>query len=246
MTNVNLLEVAKGLGLDASRGNDSLTMLAMQATAWVAEGLATADDAESIYLAYAEGVNTSFFGSKIAVDNPKTLKVQVSCFRTFMKPEVAKFGEVHSLALTVRASMKSTDETKSAYNSLVAVNRAQIKKATTMLTQKEIRDLLTPKEKADKQVAELIAALHKKVVELDDTHKPQGFRQVVEAFTAYVTGVASGSELIKAEDKPEDKTKAKAEPKSQVIPENKPQSKEAIAELLSVLGNVKMEGATVN
>jgi hypothetical protein len=231
MTNVNLIEVARDLGLTAAKGNDSLTMLAMQATAWVAQGLASAEDAESVYLAYAEGVNNSMFGSRIDVNNKTTLKVQVSCFRTFMKPEVAKFGEVHQKTLVIWDKMG--DATKSAYNSLVKINREQIKKATAILSDKEIKAALTPKDKADKSVAELIAALHKKVVELDDAHKPAGFQAVVTAFAAYVQGVASGSELIKA-DRQEDKSEDNVEP-----------IKQDIVDMLSALGKVTVKPALV-
>ena len=237
MTNDTLaycLENAKTLGLDASRGNDSLTMLAMSATSWVATGFASQDDAEAIYLAYAEGVNTSLFGGKIATDNPKTLKVQVSCFRTFMKPEVVANGEIHGRTLVERNKLKSTDATKSAYNSLVAINRGQIKKGVKALTDKEIKDILTPKEKVEKGVAELIASLYKKAIEIDDAHKPAGFQKVIAEFAAYVNGVATGSELIAAagSDKPENE---------EVMPESNQMDTTLAAAMLSSIGRVTVQ-----
>jgi hypothetical protein len=146
-------------GRQGGAGADSLLKAAMFATSCVAAGLAKEGDAAELYLAYRSGYDSEVILSDNLVVDEK-IKGAVSMFRTFMKKDVVRNGEIHGRALQVREKI-AADERKagSIYNLMLVVNRAQIKKGAKALTNDEIAAVLTKAEKAESDEVTKLQAL---------------------------------------------------------------------------------------
>jgi hypothetical protein len=148
-------------GRQGGAGVDSLLKAAMFATACVASGHAKEGDAAELYVAYRSGYDAEVILSDNLVPDEK-IKGAVSMFRTFMKKEVVKNGEIHGRALQLRDKLPA-DERKpgSIYNLMLTVNRAQIKKGRVALTNDEITACLAkPEKKESDEVTKLQALLN--------------------------------------------------------------------------------------
>lgn len=155
----DLLAQFVAFGRVGGAGVDSLLKAAMFATACVAEGMAAEGDAAQLYLAYRSGYDAEVILSDNLVPDEK-VKGAVSMFRTFMKKDVVRNGEIHGRALQLRAKIDADSRKPgSIYNVMLTVNRAQIKKGRVALTNDEITALLSKSEKETDEVTRLQALL---------------------------------------------------------------------------------------
>lgn len=148
------------LGRQGGQGADSILKAAMFATKCVASKLANEDDAKEFYLAYRDGFDGEVKLADNLVDEDK-IKAHVSIFRTFMKAAVVKNSDIHARALGLRCGLLAEQRKHSAYNGLVAVNRAQAKKGFEALTDDEMLDILCKEEATEKGEIEKLEALLK-------------------------------------------------------------------------------------
>lgn len=167
MTDVTLIDIFVNFGREGGKGADSLVKAAMFATGLVANKMVTENDAPDLYAAYRTGFDGEVMLSDNLIREDKA-KVQISCFRTFLKPDVVKNGEIHGRALALRSKIPADQRKHSAYNGLVALNRAQIKKGATALTNAEITACLSKEEPVAKGDLEKLEAALKAMTKLDD------------------------------------------------------------------------------
>jgi hypothetical protein len=168
MTDVTILDIFVNFGREGGKGADSIIKAAMFATGCAAQKMVTDKDAADLYAAYRTGFDGEVMLSDNLIRNDQA-KVQISCFKTFLKDEVVKNGEIHGRALQLRAKIDPANRKHSAYNGLVALNRAQVKKGMVALTNAEITAVLekdTPEGKSD---LEKLIAQRKVLQKLDDS-----------------------------------------------------------------------------
>jgi len=204
MTALNILEIFTNFGIEGAKGADSIIKAAMFATGAAAAKMVTEKDAADLYAAY----RTGFDGEVMLSDNLTTddkLKVQVSCFRTFLKPAVVRNGEIHGRALQIRNKIAVDQRKHSVYNGLVALNRVQIKKGDKPLTDAEIRECLEKTAPVEKGELEKLEALLATIQSADD--KFGGLLDAIAAVERRIASVKRIAELAaKQDDSDEDGT----------------------------------------
>jgi hypothetical protein len=186
---VTIVEQFVQFGRVGGAGADSLLKAAMFATACVAAGHAKEGDAAELYVAYRSGFDSEVILSDNLVPDEK-IKGAVSMFRTFMKKDVVKNGEIHGRAIQLREKI-AQDERKagSIYNLMLVVNRAQIKKGRVPLTNDEITAVL---KKADKPESDEVTKLQALLNTAEAHHEAfgglmevcKGIERAIEAATA--------------------------------------------------------------
>jgi hypothetical protein len=202
MTEGTILAIFRNFGIEGGKGADSIVKAAMFATGLAALKRVGESDAKDLYLAYKAGYD----GEAIFADN---LKVQVSCFKTFLKPEVARNGSLHDRALNLRSTIDPSNRASSVYNGLVALNRAQVKKGNAALTDDEILAVLSKNAPVEKDEVTKLEAVRAKLQKLDDD-----FGGLIDTLAAMdrriAKAIAAAEAAAKAEDESETQAKAEA------------------------------------
>jgi hypothetical protein len=160
-----ILEIMENLGRLGGQGANSIIDAATLAGSFAAEGRAHTEEARDLYLAYRTGYNAEVTGAEELSE--ETLKAQVSSFKTFMLPTVAKFGAVMwERALKVQARLSREERKASSnYNALVLANRAQKAKADC-LTIAELQEILA-KSEVEKDPLKELAKLAKAAAKIE-------------------------------------------------------------------------------
>jgi hypothetical protein len=135
-----LITKFRDLGRQGGHGADSIVAAAMLASDLARKDAITFADGATLYRAYREGYDEA---TRLAVQtlSDAQMKVQISLFRTFLKPAVLAQSGLHDRALGLRAGMPAPG--LSVYNGLVQVNRRQVAAGTRALTDDEIRAALS-------------------------------------------------------------------------------------------------------
>lgn len=207
MTEGTILAIFRNFGIEGGKGADSIVKAAMFATGLAALKRVGESDAKDLYLAYKAGYD----GEVIFTDNlpDDKIKVQVSCFKTFLKPEVARNGSLHDRALNLRGKIEPSNRAHSAYNGLVTLNRAQVKKGNAALTDDEILAVLSKNAPVEKDEVAKLEAVRAKLQKLDDD-----FGGLIDTLAAMdrriAKAIAAAQAAAKAEDESETQAKAEA------------------------------------
>jgi hypothetical protein len=166
------LAAAEQLGATAANGAASLTDLAVAFTGWVADKVLTRENADKVYLAYANAFNASARNgvAELATDE-KGARVSISIFRSFGNPQVVAHGaKFHERVLVLRNEVPA-ERRMSGYNSMVAVNRGleKLELKAAYVTDEQIVAMMTKPVTASKddlaKLAEIIARMEKLSIE---------------------------------------------------------------------------------
>jgi hypothetical protein len=194
---VSLVEVMHGFGMSGGHGADSIVHAATFATAYAATHKGVSEDrAEELYTAYKLGYDGM---AQLSGAMKDVSKVQVSCFRTFLKPEVIKGAEVHERTLKLRLKLASDERATSAYNSLVAVNRAVVKAGGKRLTDAQILDVITKKDRAEKDLVEKLEAVKATLIKLDEEGTVAAVREINDRIQVLKLMATTGEQEVEQE-----------------------------------------------
>lgn len=169
-------------GAADGKGGTARVAFGLDALSLADDNLIGPDDADRYHTMYVEAAAKA--RGDVFVKQPSH-KVQVSKFRQILVMGAMPIDAVKlaNRAIDLRAVMAADDaqskSLSSPYDDLVKVARAQIAKGDTPLTDDEIKQVYSPKVKADKDESELLEALLKRasaIYEGDDDKGVVGYK----------------------------------------------------------------------